>query len=258
MGFFGGGSGGGGTVGPGTANTVAKFTAASTVGNSRITDNGTTIDANSGAGVFKAGDTSAGANGSFLKVDDANKIIQLSADDNNTGVSLTLNGTSTLVQITDGTGVGSISLNGATGDQFFGSTNFGIQAKSSTSSLNLHSTDAINVTSNSFLPATAIGLGSAAFPWGQLFIDSTITAGGTTGAQTINKSAGAVNFAAGASSLVVTSNKVTANSFVFAMAATDDTTAYVKNVVVAAGSFTIKLAAACTAETKVVFWILNE
>lgn len=35
--------GGSGTVGPGTTNVVAKFTAATTIGNSSITDNGTTV-----------------------------------------------------------------------------------------------------------------------------------------------------------------------------------------------------------------------
>jgi len=39
--------------------------------------------------------------------------------------------------------------------------------------------------------------------------------------------------------------------------ATNDTTAAIKNVVPANGSFTIRLSAAATVETKVNFWVLN-
>lgn len=85
----------------------------------------------------------------------------------------------------------------------------------------------------------------------------TITAGGTTGAQTINKPAGTVNFAAGASTLVVTNSLVTANSFVYCTIRTGDATALIKNVVPVSGSFTITLNAAATAETSVAFLVVN-
>lgn len=86
---------------------------------------------------------------------------------------------------------------------------------------------------------------------------TTITAGGTTGNQTIDKVSGTVNFAAAATSLTVTNNKVTANSTCFASVRTNDTTAYIKNVVPGAGSFVINLGAAATAETSVGFFCIN-
>lgn len=85
----------------------------------------------------------------------------------------------------------------------------------------------------------------------------TITAGGTTGAQTINKYKGRVNFAAGASSLVVTNNLVTANSMIICTIATNDSTAILKNVVPGSGSFTIRTTANVTGETAVDFFVIN-
>jgi hypothetical protein len=92
---------------------------------------------------------------------------------------------------------------------------------------------------------------------GKHFFQTTDTAGGTTGAQTINKPSGSVNFAAAATSLVVTNSTVTANSYVFAVVKTNDTTAVIKNVVPTAGSFIITLTAAATAETRVAFLVIN-
>jgi len=86
--------------------------------------------------------------------------------------------------------------------------------------------------------------------------EATITAPGVTGAQTINKMTGTVRFAAAASSLVVTNNLATTSTRVLATVCSNDTTAYVKNVTVTTGSFTIVLGAAATAETEV-FWELR-
>lgn len=88
-------------------------------------------------------------------------------------------------------------------------------------------------------------------------VPATNTAGGTTGAQTINKMSGSVNFAAGASSLVVTNSNVAADSIVLATISTDDATATLKNVVAGSGSFTIKLTAAATAETRVKWFVVT-
>ena len=66
-----------------------------------------------------------------------------------------------------------------------------------------------------------------------------------------------MNFAADATSLVVTNNLVTTSSIVFAVIRTNDATAIIKNVVPAAGSFTINLNAAATAETSVGFNVIN-
>lgn len=124
-------------------------------------------------------------------------------------------------------------------------------------------TGAVTGTANSgdirFVPGS-IGTGLQ----GKVSVESRIqflatnTAGGTTGAQTINKSSGTVNFAATATTLVVTNSLVTADSIVFAVVRTDDSTATIKNVVPTSGSFTIKLTAAATAETSVGFFVINQ
>ena len=93
--------------------------------------------------------------------------------------------------------------------------------------------------------------------FGKIVMDATNTAGGTTGAQTINKPSGTVNFAAAASSLVVTNSLVTTSSIVHVVVRTNDSTAIIKNVVPAAGSFTITLNASATAETSVGFVVFN-
>lgn len=85
----------------------------------------------------------------------------------------------------------------------------------------------------------------------------TVTAAATVGAQTINKAVGTVNFAATASSLVVTNALVSVTSIIFATVRTADATCMFKNVVPGAGSFTINVTAACTAETSVGFMVTN-
>ena len=92
---------------------------------------------------------------------------------------------------------------------------------------------------------------------GTFGIDATNTPTATTGAQTINKSAGTVNFAAGATTLTVTNSLVSTASLIFPVIRTNDATATIKNVVAAAGSFTITLNAAATAETSVGFFLIN-
>ena len=82
-------------------------------------------------------------------------------------------------------------------------------------------------------------------------LDKTITAGGTTGDQTINKSSFTVNFAAAATTITVTNSFVTANSNIICTAQTNDTT--LKSVAAAPGSGSVVLTAnaAATAETRV-------
>ena len=87
--------------------------------------------------------------------------------------------------------------------------------------------------------------------------DKTVTAAGTTGAQTINKNAGTVNFAAAATSLVVTNSRVNANSIIVATVATNDTTMKSVAAVAGAGSFTLNADAAATAETRVNWLVIN-
>lgn len=92
---------------------------------------------------------------------------------------------------------------------------------------------------------------------GDMQLDKTVTAGGTTGAQTINKNAGTVNFAAAASSLVVTDNRVTTSSIIICTVGTNDATLKSVAAVAGAGSFTLHANAAATAETRVNFLIIN-
>jgi len=92
---------------------------------------------------------------------------------------------------------------------------------------------------------------------GGVTVPATITVGGTTGAQTINKMAGSVNFAAAATSLVVTDSLVTTSSLIFPSLGTADATAVLGAVIPASGSFTINMKVAPTAETRVNFVVLN-
>lgn len=92
---------------------------------------------------------------------------------------------------------------------------------------------------------------------GGLTINATNTAAGTTGNQTINKASGTVNIAAAGTTVTVTNSLVTTSSIVFAVIRTNDATAVIKNVVPGAGSFTINLNAATTAETSIGFFVIN-
>jgi len=92
---------------------------------------------------------------------------------------------------------------------------------------------------------------------GDIAMLKTITSGGTTGARTINQPSGSVNFAAAATSLVVTNSLCTANSIIHCTIATNDATANGIRVVAGAGSFTIHMITAPTAETRVNFLLTN-
>lgn len=88
-------------------------------------------------------------------------------------------------------------------------------------------------------------------------LSKTITAGGTTGTQTINKHSGSVNFAAAATSLVVTNSLVATTSIVQCTVATNDATMKSVQCVPASGSFTMFSNAAASAETRVNFTVSN-
>lgn len=96
----------------------------------------------------------------------------------------------------------------------------------------------------------AIGTG------GDLALNSTITAPGTTTTQTINKPAGRVNIAAAGTSCTVNNSLVTTSSIILAVPATNDSTATVKNVVPGNGSFVINTTA-CASETAFNFFVLS-
>jgi hypothetical protein len=110
---------------------------------------------------------------------------------------------------------------------------------------------------NHFTWSNPAGAVLALLNTGKVQLRGTATAAGTTGAQTINKPCGSVNFVAASSSLVVTNSLVTATSLVFCQVQTNDATAVIKSVVCAAGSFTINMTAAVTAETRVSFLAID-
>lgn len=127
-------------------------------------------------------------------------------------------------------------------------------------------TDTVTITGvvdSDIIPSAGTeALGSATARWAEvhaleLLTDKTITGGGTTGAQTINKIAGSVNFGAADTSLVVTNSLVTSNSVIIATVATNDATMTSVQAVAAAGSFTLHANAAATAETRVNFVVIN-
>jgi len=93
--------------------------------------------------------------------------------------------------------------------------------------------------------------------FGKIVYDATETAGGTTGNQTIDKPSGSVNIAAAGTTVTVTNSFCTATSHVFTAIDTNDGTAFIKNVVPAAGSFVINLGAAATAEVRISFLVIN-
>ncbi len=105
--------------------------------------------------------------------------------------------------------------------------------------------------------ANAVNISGGSATLTTLNLDKTITAGGTTGAQTIDKPAGSVNFAALATSLVVTNSLAATSSVILATVATNDATMTSVQAVAGAGSFTIYANAAATAETRVNFLVLN-
>lgn len=92
---------------------------------------------------------------------------------------------------------------------------------------------------------------------GTINVSKTITAPATTGNQTINKLAGTVNIAAAGTTITVTNSLVTTGSIIMCTVQTNDTTAVLKNVVPAAGSFVINMNAAVTAETAIAFFVIN-
>lgn len=90
----------------------------------------------------------------------------------------------------------------------------------------------------------------------RLKVDATMTAAGTTGARTIDKGAGSVNFAAGATSLVVTNNLVTTSSIILAMVDAGSAV-NVQRIVAASGSFTIYLNTTAASEVAVKWAVIN-
>lgn len=89
-------------------------------------------------------------------------------------------------------------------------------------------------------------------------LNPTIQAAGQTGAKTANTPSGNIRIAAAGTSVVVTNSLVTANSVILCTLGTADATATnITSVVSGAGSFTITLNAATTAEVKINWLVTN-
>lgn len=98
-------NGSAGVTGTGTANTVAKFTGASAVGDSRITDDGTDIFADSGNGnTFAAGDVTDAGNGTKLLINDTTQDIVLGRA-GATNSSININGANHAIDVSPGNDV---------------------------------------------------------------------------------------------------------------------------------------------------------
>jgi hypothetical protein len=121
----------------------------------------------------------------------------------------------------------------------------------------LEAAGAYNVTTTGNISGANLTASGTVTISGDVILAKTITAAATTGAQTINKTSGSVNFAAAAGSLVVTNSLVSANSVIHVTVSTNDTTMKGAYVVPASGSFTIYPDAAPTGETRVNFLVTN-
>lgn len=109
-----------------------------------------------------------------------------------------------------------------------------------------------NATTITLTAATSVNLTTPI-----LKVNAIVTTAGTTGAQTINKSAGSVNFGVGATSLVVTNSTVTPDSIINCPVQTNDTTLKSVQCVASSGSFTMFANAAAAAETRVGFIVVT-
>ena len=83
------------------------------------------------------------------------------------------------------------------------------------------------------------------------------TIAGSAGAQTINKSAGAVIFSSSDSSIVVTNSLVSSTSLILATVATNDATLKSVIAVAGSGSFTLTPNANATSNTQVNWLVIN-
>lgn len=241
------------------------------LGASRLVDGGTSLDVNNAGGnifnisynnlnpSFKAGDVAGNGNATRIVLTDSAKSIFIQAlgqayfGDADGLVNLTY----LYVDDTDKEIEANTSGTFKAGDAQAGgnSTLFTINdtAKTLTSAA---STESLTIDGTahtaSIAAATSIGLAAPTVK-----VSGTVTAGGTTGAQTINKSAGSVNFAAAATSLVVTNSTVTTSSIIICTVATNDATLKSVQCVAGTGSFTMFGNAAAAAETRVNFWVIT-
>lgn len=267
-----------GTAAGSIANSTGVVTLASTV--LTTTDiNGGTID-----GTVIGG--SSAAAGTFTALTATGAFTSLGIDDNATANVLTLSGAGSATGLS--TFLGDIALSegkltitdtaneaiavftsGTTGadavriiaDSLVGASGFTVTSASADANpraLVYFAQQNSNATGTSVLQLSHTGGIALKVSAGHISAPSTITAAATTGAQTINKMSGSVNFAATATSLVVTNSLVTTNSVIICTVATNDATFFSAKAVAASGSFTIHANGAATAETRVNFLVINK
>jgi hypothetical protein len=232
-----------------------------TAGSGSVSINAETIKAQT-TGTFSAGDVDGNANGIQLSIDDAAKSITTQATTayfkltGATAFSDTAadlwgghvnlgdvdgNGNGTMITVDDSAQTISASAGG--------NTKLSIDGNAGT--VTVGASAGVHVTLDD-TSAQSISLS------GGVIVQKTITTGGTTGAQTINdRTLWSVNFAATATSLVVTSNRIATTSGIVCTVNTNDTTMKSVQAVPASGSVTLFSNAAATAETKVTCLVLN-
>lgn len=132
--------------------------------------------------------------------------------------------------------------------------NFALAANATSTILNADNSIQLAI-DNSTVPLTVSS--NTLTHTGNMVYDKTITAAGTTGAQTINKTTGRVNFAAAATSLVVTNSLATVDSICHVTKATNNATMRLGACVAGAGTLTIYADVAPDAETAVNFTVTN-
>lgn len=116
----------------------------------------------------------------------------------------------------------------------------------------------IDETGNLIPQGTTIDIGIAATSLGPRKLNPRWTNTATVGNVTLNDvSAGRVNIGAGNSSMVLTSNQITANTKILLTLATNDATAKSAVAVAAAGSATITLNAAATGQVAINFLLIS-
>jgi len=255
----------GGALGTPSSGTVTNLT-----GTASININGTVGATTATTGAFTTVTTSGlvrvgGATSSFPALRNSGTSLQVRLADDSAYAPLNCGNI-----ISGVSGQGSVTCNNSSGGsnlQMTGSVNYGYHASAPVchSWGNGTTLNGTLDTSLSRVSAGVVGVGSGGaagditgtLSCKAIVLSKTITAVGTTGAQTIDKSSGSVNFAAAAASLVVTNSLVGTSSVVQATVATNDATMKSVQVVVAAGSFTIYPNALPTAETKVFFTVTN-
>jgi len=201
-----------------TINTLMKTTGAGTAGDSRITDNGTNINADSGAGQFNAGDVTFANNRTVLSLDDVSRRIELqtgSLADLTVGSSgIFLTSASSPIQVDSASAVrlgdvditlaGRVFLNdGAPGFVYFGQPNSAFNIAFDTNAKITHYGNAVPTDGQLLIGGTAAG------NWTAGTIGATAPIVVTNGNNTINVSCPTCGTGTGTVTGTGTTNKLT-------------------------------------------------